>query len=802
VLLAILILAAPAAMIVYAQAGEERPFTTADYNFFESKIRPLLVDRCYKCHSGGAKVLQGGLRLDNRAAILRGGDSGPPLSLNEPQQSLILEVIGYEGEIQMPPSGTLPEREIALLTEWVLRGAPLPDDNAADAPQARTIDFAAGKEFWSFRPLQRADPPMVGNAGWVKRPIDAFILAEMAALPVGQVADLPIEAGETPAPQRLSPSPPVDRRTLLRRATFDLTGLPPTPAELDAFLIDSAPDAYERLVERLLASPHYGERWGRYWLDLVRYCDLPERYVVSDGQAWLYRDWVVRAFNDDMPYDDFVRRQLATDMLPETGPEDVPALGLLGLSPIQWKELKLAPDVIETVVAEEWEERINAVTSTFLGLTVACARCHDHKFDPISTEDYYALAGVFASIKQSDLPIIDEAEARPVIEAHRRVATLRDEIKTLQADDQNKEAAQSRISDLKSGIAKIEKATPNYDMPLAFGIEEASLHVMADGAARTKLEYRPGQPQNVAVQIRGNPANLGPLVPRRFLSVLSPGPTQPFRNGSGRLELAEAIIRDAATLTARVIVNCIWAHHFGRGLVDTPSNFGAQGSRPSHPALLDDLAARFIEQGWSTKWLHREIMLSATYQQASSHDSVKQAIDPDNRLLWRMNRRRLDIESWRDAMLSVSGLLDRSVGGPAAELSDLGHCRRTLYGSVKRSDLDDMLRLNDFPDPTAHSPGRDITTTPLQQLFALNSPFIERQSAALLSRLEREASEEITDRIELAYRLLFSRSPTPQQLQLAADFLTANCPNQSPTAEAWRHYLQALLVSNEFMFID
>jgi hypothetical protein len=267
------------------------------------------------------------------------------------------------------------------------------------------------------------------------------------------------------------------------------------------------------------------------------------------------------------------------------------------------------------------------------------------------------------------------------------------------------------------------------------------------------------------------------------------------------LELAEAIGRDAASLSARVIVNRVWAHHFGRGLVDTPSNSGAQGSRPSHAELLDDLAARFIEQGWSIKWLHREIMLSATYRQASGHTAAKHAIDPDNRLLWRMNRRRLDVECWRDAMLAVSGQLDRTLGGPAKELSDSDHFRRTLYGTVKRSDLDDMLRLNDFPDPTAHSPGRDITTTPLQQLFALNSPFVERQSTALLSRLEREAAESTTNRVELAYRLLFSRSPTAAQSHRAVEFLTAG-KNQPFTADAWRQYLHALLVSNEFMFID
>jgi hypothetical protein len=381
----VLLLAVAAWSVGGARAADSQP-TPADLEFFEKKVRPLFVQRCYKCHASTSKKKQGGLLLDSRAGILRGGASGAVIVARQPDRSRLIQVVRYQDEhLQMPPSGKLPAREIAVLEEWVKRGAPAP--GPSDVKETSSgIDLAKGRAFWSFQAPKQTSPPATRNKEWSRRRIDRFILAELEK-------------------HSLEPSPPASRRTLIRRVTFDLIGLPPTPAEVEAFVNITRPDAYARLIDRLLASPRHGERWGRFWLDLARYADIAEPWTESKGQAWLYRDWVVQAVNDDLPYDQFVQRQLAADLLPDARMSDQAALGFLGLSPVYWKELKLDKDVIKTVVAEEWEERIDAVARTFLGLTVACARCHDHKFDPISQRDYYALAGVFASIRQVDRPI-------------------------------------------------------------------------------------------------------------------------------------------------------------------------------------------------------------------------------------------------------------------------------------------------------------------------------------------------------------------------------------------------------------
>jgi hypothetical protein len=760
-----------------------------DLAFFESRIRPLLVERCFECHSRASEPLQGGLRLDRADAIAAGGESGAVLVPGQPDESRLIVAVRYGNpDLQMPPDGKLSDDQIADLVAWVARGASYPaaaEEQDGDAPAARTIDIEAGRRHWAFQPLRLVAVPPVSRPGWARRRIDAFLLARLES-------------------QGLSPSPEADRRTLIRRLYFDLIGLPPTPEEVETFVADTSPEARERLVERLLASPHYGERWGRYWLDLVRYCDVPESWAVSDAQAWLYRDWVVQALNDDLPYDQFVLRQLAADQLEDFRPQDVAALGLLGLSPSYWKELKLAPDVIKTVVAEEWEERINTLGSTLLGLTVACARCHDHKFDPITTADYYGLAGVLASVRQTPLPMLPPEEARAVGAAHLEVKFLLSEAERFtaignqdpaQAEEMKRQAEQARARS-----EEIKLTTPHYDAPLAYAIEDAALAVLPDGPHRTRLEYQPGAAQDVAMQLRGNPAKEGPVVPRRFLSVLSPGEPQPFAQGSGRRELGEAIFRDAGPLAARVIVNRVWRHHFGRGLVETPSNFGTQGEPPSHPELLEDLAARFVAAGWSLKWLHREIVLSAAYGQASADNPPARTVDPENRLLWRFSRRRLDVEAWRDAMLAAAGNLDDRLGGAPQELADAGHRRRTIYSTVKRRELDDLLRLYDFPDPTGHSPARDGTITPLQQLYVLNGGFVARQAAALATRVQAERPVDFASQIDWAYRLLYARAPTDRERSLAAEFFAAAGGPQG--ADAWQQYAEALLGSNELMFVD
>jgi len=785
VILALPLLGGPFPSAIADDAGPSKTFTPEDFAYFEKRIRPLLVKRCYECHSQKKGKKRGGLRVDSRSALLSGGDSGPAIVPGRPDASELISAVRYTGDgVDMPPTGKLPDSEIKELEKWIARGAPFPQGEADEPADSQGIDFEQAREFWSFQPVRTHPLPDVDEADWPRRRIDAFVLSKL-------------EAGG------LSHSSEADRSTLIRRVTFDLIGLPPTPAEVRDFTNDGAPDAYERLVDRLLSSPHFGERWGRFWLDLARYADSTPEWLKSTGRAWVYRDWVVGAMNGDVPYDIFVTKQLAADLLPDYEPADIPALGFLGLSPTYWKELKLDKNVIKTVVAEEWDERIDAVSRTFLGLTVACARCHDHKFDPVSTEDYYALAGVFASTRLIDLPMLPEPRASIVKRARLRVAELEEEVEALKASAKSSDDKKARTAELQAMIDQIVDETPNYDALLAHGLEDASLYVLADGPDQTKLEYRTGEPRDVPIYLRGNPANTGPVVARRFLKVLSTEESRPFSIGSGRLELAQSILGEGRSLAARVIVNRVWREHFGSGLVTTPSNFGTQGEPPSHPQLLDDLAARFVANNWSLKWLHREIVLSATYRQASAPDAKRNAVDPGNRMLWRMNRRRLSIESWRDAMLAVSRSLSEQLGGPPQELASPENNRRTLYGRIARRDLDEMLRLYDFPDPASHSPGREPTTTPLQQLFVLNSPFVRRQSFALVERLLAEPQVSTKERLQAAYALLYSRPVTKAEVALAEQFLDENGSDDAAAhRRRWQLYAQILLGANEFMFID
>lgn len=758
-------------------AQESDQAAASEIESFERRIRPILVRRCYECHSAQAKTLHGGLRVDTAAGLMSGGDSGPAVVPHEPDASLLITAVQYapDADVQMPPKGRLPDREIQALIEWVRRGAAFP--GAAEMPSTREeIDWNEARAFWSFRPLQSVALPDVSRPDWPASRIDYFVLSAMER-------------------EGLTPTPEADRRTLLRRLSFDMIGLPPSPEEVAVFVADTQPGAWERQVDRLLDSPHFGERWGRVWLDLARYTDKTANWLNPTGTAHLYRDWVVRAMNDDVPYDKFIRRQLATDLMEETGPDDMPALGFLGLSPNYWKELKLPAEIIRVIVADEWEERVDAVSRTFLGLTVACARCHDHKFDPITTQDYYALAGVFASTRMIERPIIDEKLFAPVRAAREKVAELQKQIDAL---SKKKPKPEDQIKQLTQRAESIRSSTPHYDTPTVPAVAEESLYVERLGKRAqdgTRLVYR-AQPRNLPLFIRGNPNRHGPVVPRGFLRVLSQ-PQRTFSQGSGRLELADAITSDAAPLAARVIVNRIWREHFGEGLVRTPSNLGQSGERPSHPELLEDLAARFVSSGWSLKRLHRELVLSAAYRQRSRSETSER-IDPENRWLSRMNRRRLPVESWRDAMLSVTGELDLTIGGPSLSLSAQDNVRRTLYATVHRRDMSTMLLTHDFPDPTSHSPQRVSTTTALQGLYALNGPLLLDRAAALAKRMTAEPDKDLTSRVRETYEFLFSRAPTGRELMLAETFLR-DCRDE---AVAWKQYAHVLLASNEFLFVD
>ncbi len=799
--------------------ADEPTFSIEDIAYFERKVRPLLSQRCYSCHSKDAKVLHGQLRVDSSAGLLRGGESGPLLVPGKPEESLLISAIQYQDGLDMPPKGKLPDAEIAELIAWVKRGAPMPPVSEQVAEPAKQIDFEAGRQFWSFQPVREHSQPEVQLADWPKQRIDYFTLSAMER-------------------EGLSPAVPADRATLIRRLTFDLTGLPPTPEEVQSFVANDSPDACRELVERLLATPQYGEKWGRMWLDLVRYTDFTASWLEQPGEPYFYRDWVIRAFNDDMPYDEFVHRQLATDLMEDTGPEDLPALGLISLSPTYWKELKLPSELIKVIVADEWEERIGAVSETFLGLTVACARCHDHKFDPISSEDYYALAGVFASTRSIGRPMIPDEQYAPARAAIAEVTKLEQEVKKLNAAiaKQEKEAREAAkkaqeaeqkskndettgsleatatatdevMPDLKQQVATLTerinelKATPHYGDPLASAVSEESMTVERAGKSPqdgTRLDYHEG-PQDLPLFSRGDPNRPGELIPRRFLTVLSREP-QPFTQGSGRLELAQAMTSDAAPLAARVIVNRIWLGHFGRGLVNTPSDFGVQGDRPTHPELLDDLAARFMANGWSIKWLHREILLSATWQQSSLPGAKALSVDPANLWLSHMNRRRLDFEPWRDAMLSASGVLDLTLGGQSSNVDQPGNHRRTLYGSIHRHEMSTTLLMHDFPDPNQHSPRRSQTITALQGLFLLNGPLLAEQARNLVTRLEREFPGQTEAQVDRAYRLLLSRSPTEQERALASEFVGESSGEER--LSRWQQYAQVLLATNEFLYID
>jgi len=633
---------------------------------------------------------------------------------------------------------------------------------------------------WSFQPLHEQPLPEVKNIAWPQNRIDHFILAELER-------------------NGLSPSPEADPRTLTRRLSFDLTGLPPGALIGDRSSVISKPSPpstdHRSLITELLASPHYGERWARHWLDLARYADVTESWSDAKSPAWLYRDWVIAAFNRDLPYDQFVVQQLANDLLPGSDPADNAALGFLGLSPSYWKELQLPPEIISVTVAEEWEEKMDAFGRTFLGLTLGCARCHDHKSDPVTAEDYYAIAGVFASVQLVDRPILDEMAWAPIREAREKVKALEGKRDALKKVKPAPADLKDQLAAFEKEIAEIREATPKYHTATAPAVMEAALFVKPKdkGEHGTKLDYIPGMARDLPLHERGDPNKPGKVVPRRFLSAF-PGPDGSPRSldhGSGRLELARALVEEAAPLSARVIVNRVWQHHFGRGLVPTPSEFGPAGEAPTHPALLDDLAARFVANGWSLKWLHREILTSATWRQSSQVSPETAARDPQNHLYSHTSQRRLDVEAWRDAMLAATGELDLKTGGEPFALEDPKATRRTVYGLVKRRELDEMLRINDFPDPIAHSSTRTETATPLQQLFSLNSPFIFARAEALAASL---TGKDDTAKIQEAYQRLFQREPTTRERELGLAYLREG--------GSWERYAQVLLTSNELLYLD
>ncbi|HET9372118.1 MAG TPA: PSD1 and planctomycete cytochrome C domain-containing protein [Vicinamibacterales bacterium] len=897
-----------------AAPAPQAPLDAKSVEFFEARVRPVLVDNCYDCHAEAATA---GLRLDSLDGLLKGGKSGPALVPGDPDASLLIKAIRHAAGAPKMPSGApkLKDADISSLVEWVRAGAqwPAPTMGAAPAgPREKTIT-AEQRAFWSFQPIRTVEVPAVQDTAWPKNDIDRFVLARLER-------------------EGLKPVAAADKLTLLRRTTMDLTGLPPTPEEVDAFMADASPDAFAKVVDRLLASPQYGEAWGRHWLDVARYGEDDYRSLSPTGEghdkypnAYLYRDWVVRAINDDLPYDQFVKAQLAAD-LGDRGDRvrNLPALGFLGLGPWFYDN-----GAVEIMRADERHDRVDVVSRGLLGLTVGCARCHDHKYDPILTKDYYALAGVFLNTEYHEYPnapksIVDEyqsikkkiekkqellgefmsTESQQLAESLAFQASkymqavwkvtgepkqdknqvinsgkfdyelfdrwmyflskppifypylkdwqamvekggtaaeaqkLGDAFQTLLVDvllERRAVDEENKIIRAKAlpGTKPKERANlPNEfktnddfcpgcglelkSMPaertalwndaFAFNLEPdnapgkpskpALLRFNGWGLERQLSAERRqliealredikamektlpakypyvhgvqdlGEPQDLNVSLRGNPFRLGDEVPRGYLTVLSAGERKQFSRGSGRLELAETIVSEP--IFSRVIVNRIWKAHFGSGLVDTPSNFGANGERPSHPELLEYLAQYFIDHEMSMKALHREMLLSATYQLSADHDQKSFDVDSGNRLYWRANRRRMTAEQIRDSVLSVAGVLDTKLGGPSEPLTPL-YTRRTLYGRISRYRLDEFLQLFDFPSPNLSAEKRFSTNVPLQRLFFMNSDFMQQHAEKLAARVANEANDDA--RIQKVYKILFGRAPTAAEVTAGKEFL-------------------------------
>jgi hypothetical protein len=1103
-------------------AAADRP-TPEQAEFFEKEVRPLLAERCFDCHGG--KKTRGGLKLTSRAGIIQGGDTRPAAVPGKPDESLLIQAVRQTGDLKMPPKARLSDREITRLRRWVEMGLPWPETPAAAGARSGDDPFTEEQHrWWSFQPVRVVPPPPVKDRAWPRSDIDRYVLARLEA-------------------RGLRPAPAADKRTLLRRATFDLTGLPPTPAEIDAFLADDTPDAFARVVDRLLASPHYGERWGRHWLDVVRYTDSFDARILSGAgnimdipESYRYRDWVVDAFNRDLPYDQFVINQIAGDLLPAPRPGElnVPGIVATGMLAIgNWGGGDADKEKLLTDIADD---QIDVVCRGFLGLTMACARCHDHKFDPLLTDDYYGLAGVFFSThiledpgpKTNGPPMLRIPLLSPREEARRkeeaaRVAQLEKEVKQLRDEQQaaalrellgqtgrymtaawdyqhrGREQAAATVAGFAAerglhagalrqwieylglgeyrllnrplsniagqpgllgwrGDADNPSATVNTtDQMIAFstikmpprsvavhpsptggvavawrspltgtvtvsgrvadadatcgdgiawvvrqrqaggardlasgdianggaqdlsagkdGGRLAAVEVQAgetlllvvlpkanyfcdttvvelavqerDGARRSwsltqdlltgaasnphadrhgnaevwsfhdmagsgtageaapgsalarwrqavadaarglagradiekaaaavqevltaadpakgpearlyqeltseRSPFRPAVQDGVAaspeargqlarksaelaelqrqlavrvpfvhgvqeggcpkspqagihdvrIHLRGRYDRLGKLVPRHFPRILAGTDQPPITEGSGRLQLARWIASPDNPLTARVIVNRVWQHHFGEGLVRTPGNFGKLGEPPTHPELLDYLAHRLVADGWSLKALHREIMLSAVYRQSSVAPEETVKADPDNRLWGRMNRQRLEAEAIRDSLLAVAGRLDRTLGGKATQ--DFNTNRRTLYFMTIRSDRTSFRELFDAADPTAIIDKRTVSTVAPQALFLLNHPFALAQAKALADRVLREAPANDAGKIGRLYVLLFGRPPGEQELHIGLTLLAGSAAQPRPREKAWEEYCQVLLCTNEFIYVD
>jgi len=847
--------------------GAEPP-SEADIEFFESKIRPLLIEKCVDCH--GEDDAQSDLQLDTLAGMQAGGVSGPAFVAGEPDESLIISAIAYKDEaLRMPPDGKLSDEKIELLKEWVKRGAPHPDGSGESKGKVRRgkIDIAKARQYWSLKPIARPAVPVVTRSDWAGEPIDAFILAAMES------------KGLTPAPQ-------AEKRTLIRRVTFGLTGLPPTPEDIANFLTDESPTAYEKVVDRLLDSKAYGEHWGRHWLDIARYADsngLDEN--VAHGNAWRYRDYVIRSFNSDKPLDQFIVEQIAGDLLvrerrgekpmpatapegespdPATAPAAAPlvavnaveadclvATGFLSLGPkvlAEPDQVKMRMDIID--------EQIDTIGRSLLGLTLGCARCHDHKFDPISTVDYYALAGILSSTRtmesltivakwnENSIAASEEIDQRTAHE--KRIAAQKTRIaaavETAKSEAAKLAAVTPDVAAEKPGDAAVAEAEKKAEAPekadpeASFSAEsKAELKALRDELAQAestlpqlptamgvKDEDKVG---DVRVHVRGSHMTLGGSVPRGIPEVLAD--TRSLVIGdleSGRLELARWLVAAENPLTPRVMANRLWRWHFGRGLVESTDNFGMLGDEPSNPELLDWLASQLPRDGWSLKTMHRRILLSSTYQMSSDVNADNLAIDPENRFHWRSDIRRLQAESIRDAVLAASGQIDHSMGGSMMNVGNrefvFNHtskdntsyqtARRSIYLPVIRNNLYDAFSLFDYTAADVTNGDRPTSTVAPQALFMLNSDLLLDSAQSLAERLIREVSDDEPARLNRMFELALGRLPSDQESSRLHQFIdnfktsvVTDDPQVVAVTEtnAWVAACQSVLACNEFIYV-
>ena len=793
--------------------------------FFESRIRPLLIQHCYECHSAESKEVQGELLVDSRHGIRQGGSLGPAVIPGDVAKSLLIKAVTYaDKDLQMPPDGKLTEGEIADLTTWVAMHAPDPRSVKTFAPRNANIDWEKGRDFWSLKPLVAPAVPTVKATDWAANEIDRFVLARLEK-------------------QGLTPAADADKRVLIRRVSYDLIGLPPTPEAIDAFLDDESPDAYRKVIDGLLASRQYGERWGRHWLDVVRYSDTAgDNSDFPVPQMYKYRNWVIEAFHRDLPYDQFVTEQLAGDLLGnEPAGTLTPNLSPGGRGePEGGEELRQQRLIATGYIANARrfgsrvddypqhltiEDTLDNLGRTFLATTINCARCHNHKFDPITADDYYALYGIFHSTRypwpgieldQQQRNLIPLVSAEEVARIQKEREEQREKLKTevdrlkqaLEAlkdkadDDPAKKDAKKDIEIADNALSDHEQAAPTYE--LAYAVAESPTI------------------EDVAIQLKGDPARPGLVVPRRFLEVLHGTKLAEDDRSSGRLALAKWITDPANPLTARVMANRIWQGHFGKAIAATPNDFGRQGKPPTHPELLDWLATRFIASGWSVKALHREIMLSRTYCMSSDRSAAAIAHDPGNDLLASYPRRRLDAEAIRDTLLLLGGNLDPTPGGPhpfpeQQTWKFTQHNpfkavyetnRRSVYLMTQRIQRHPYLAIFDGPDPSTSTPARLTSTTPLQALYLLNDPFVHAQAKGLAQRLTER--NEPADRVELTYRLALGRPALPHEVVAGTELvsqvrerLRAEAVSDAvANTQAWEAFCRAVFRLNEFVYVD